>query len=63
MPPYYFVIYRDNAAEWRWYLWSHNNRRKLADSGEGFVTQAGCEENIALVKRVVPTAPIRYATR
>jgi uncharacterized protein len=61
MPPYYFVVYLDKAREWRWYLWSHNNRRKLADSGEGFVTRQGCEDNIALIKRVVPTAPIRYA--
>jgi uncharacterized protein YegP (UPF0339 family) len=60
-PPYYFVVYRDRAGEYRWYLWSHNNRRKLADSGEGFTTRQHCERNIALVKRVVPTAPIRYA--
>jgi uncharacterized protein YegP (UPF0339 family) len=61
MPPYYFVVYRDKAQLWRWYLWSHNNRRKLADSGESFATRQGCEDNIALVKRVVPTAPIHYA--
>lgn len=61
MPPYYFVVYRDRAAEWRWYLWSYRNKRKLADSGQGFNSRAGCEENIALIKRVVPSAPIRYA--
>ena len=60
MPPYYFVVYRDKASEWRWYLWSHENRRKLADSGEGFSSQQSCERNIELVKRVAPTAPIRY---
>jgi len=61
MPPYYFVVYRDRATEWRWYLWSHGNSRKLADCGEGFSSRESCERNIALVKRVVPTAPIRYA--
>ena len=59
-PPYYFVMYRDRANEWRWYLWSHNNGRKLADSGEGFTTRQSCERNIALVKQVVPGAPVRY---
>lgn len=60
MPPYYFVVYRDKASLWRWYLWSHENSRKLADSGESFASRDSCERNIALVKRVVPTAPIRY---
>ena len=62
MPPYYFFVYRDNSVkrEWRWTLWSRNNRRKLAASGEGFSSRQACEENIALVKRVAPTAPIEY---
>ena len=56
---YFFWVYRDRAGEYRWTLWAPNEK-KLADSGEGFVTRQGCEANIALVKQVVPGAPIRY---
>jgi uncharacterized protein YegP (UPF0339 family) len=60
LPSYFFWVYRDHAKEWRWTLWSWGNRKKLADSAEGFSSLASCERNIALVRRVVPTAPIRY---
>jgi uncharacterized protein len=55
----FFWVYRDHQGEYRWTLFARNEK-KLADSGEGFNTRQGCEENIALVKRVVPAAPIRY---
>jgi uncharacterized protein YegP (UPF0339 family) len=60
VPPYVFIVYVDEADEWRWTLWSSRNRRTLADCGEGFVTVQSCRRNIALIKRVVPMAPIRY---
>ncbi|HEY8775408.1 MAG TPA: DUF1508 domain-containing protein [Gaiellaceae bacterium] len=60
MPPYFFWIYRDAASEWRWRLYAWENKRILADSGEGFSSLQSCERNIALVKAVVPTAPVRY---
>ncbi len=60
MPPYFFHVYRDHAARWRWTLWSWNNREKLADSGQSFTTQQSCERNIDLIRRVAPVAPIRY---
>ncbi len=34
----HFVIYRDKAGEWRWRLFSANNRI-VADSGEAYVTE------------------------
>ena len=61
MPAYYFAVYRDDAGEWRWYLWSHDNRRTLADSGEGFSSEAACKRNIDLVRTVAPSAPTRQA--
>jgi uncharacterized protein YegP (UPF0339 family) len=60
VPNYLFWVYRDQASEWRWTLWSWANKKKLADSGEGFSSRASCERNIALIRQVVPTAPIHY---
>jgi uncharacterized protein YegP (UPF0339 family) len=56
---YFFWIYRDAAKEWRWRLYAPNTK-KIAVSGEGFTSLRGCEESIALVKRVAPGAPVRY---
>ena len=53
-----FVIFRDNASEWRWHLLAENNR-KIADSGEGYSTEQACRDGIALVKRIAPTAQIQ----
>jgi uncharacterized protein YegP (UPF0339 family) len=60
VPPYFFWIYRDRELKWRWRLYAWENRRILADSGESFSSLQSCERNIDLVKRVAPTAPIRY---
>lgn len=60
LPPYFFWVYRDAAGEWRWRLISTGNRKRIAVSGEGFSSLAKCEENIALVKRVAPAAPVHY---
>lgn len=58
---YQFVIYRDQKNEFRWYLWNHLNRKKIAASGEGFTRRADCERSANLVKTVAFTAPILYA--
>jgi uncharacterized protein YegP (UPF0339 family) len=60
MPPYFFWVYRDAATEWRWTLWAWGNRKKLCASGEGFSSLQSCERNIALVRSVVPSAPVEY---
>lgn len=52
-----FVIYKDRAGQYRWQLKAPNGKI-LADSGESYVTNAGCREGIADVKRYVPTAVI-----
>jgi uncharacterized protein len=56
---YFFWIYKDANAEWRWRLYAPNEK-KIAVSGEGFSSLRACEESIALVKRVAPGAPTRY---
>lgn len=53
-----FVIYRDNAGEYRWHLLGSNNR-KIADSGEGFQHQSDCLEAIKLLKKVTPKADVK----
>lgn len=44
-----YYVYRDRANEWRWFLLAAN-RRKLADSGEGYRNKSDCLAAIALVK-------------
>ena len=56
---YFFWVYTDHAAKWRWRLYAPNEEI-LADSGQSFTTKESCERNIHLVKRVAPSAPIRY---
>lgn len=60
LPPYFFWVYRDKAAQWRWTLWSWNNHERIADGAQGFSSLQACEKNIALVKRVAPAAPVRH---
>jgi len=58
---YQFVIYRDKDNEFRWYLWNHLNRKKIAASGEGFTRRDDCERSANLVKSVAYSAPVLYA--
>jgi uncharacterized protein YegP (UPF0339 family) len=44
-----FFIYKDSRNEWRWYL-KASNGRKIADSGEGYITKQSCLNGIDLVK-------------
>jgi len=53
-----FVIYIDNAGEYRWYLMAENNE-KIADSAEGYNARADCEHGIMLVKRLAMKARIQ----
>jgi len=32
----HFVVYKDEAEEWRWTLFGANESDKIADSGEGY---------------------------
>ena len=57
-----FVIYVDRGGQYRWRLIAPNGKI-LADSGESYVTNAGCREGIADTKRYVPTAQIEDLTR
>jgi uncharacterized protein YegP (UPF0339 family) len=45
----YFVIYRDKQNQWRWALFSSNNRQ-VADSSEGYHNKTDCQHGIDLVK-------------
>lgn len=51
-----YVMYKDAAQQWRWYLLAGNNR-KLANSGEGYQNEADCLAAINLVKASV-AAPV-----
>ena len=53
-----FVVYRDNAGEYRWHLLASNNR-KIADSGVGYPNESDCIEAINLVKKVTPKAEVK----
>lgn len=44
-----YVMYKDNAGQWRWTLWTVNNKR-IADSGEGYINKQDCLNGINLVK-------------
>ena len=53
----YFYVYRDAAGEWRWRLRA-SNEKIIADSGEGYYSQEGCEAAVSRVKREVPVATL-----
>ena len=45
-----FEVYPDVSGQWRWRLWSANNRI-IATSGEGYINKSDCLSAIALVKQ------------
>lgn len=53
-----FNVYLDTAGGWRWRYVAGNNRT-LADSGESYHNRSDCEKAIAILKRDVPTAPVK----
>jgi uncharacterized protein YegP (UPF0339 family) len=44
-----YVLYKDAAGQWRWYLQSANYK-KIASSGEGYNNKQDCVSAINLVK-------------
>jgi uncharacterized protein len=54
---YYFEVYRDTRGEFRWRLWAPNGRI-MADSGEGYRTQAACRRALARLKEVAADARV-----
>jgi uncharacterized protein YegP (UPF0339 family) len=57
----YFQVYKDNSGEYRWMLKAPNHKI-IADSGEGYNTEAGCHKGLADVKSYVPNARIDNLT-
>jgi uncharacterized protein YegP (UPF0339 family) len=54
----YFEKYQDKAKEWRWTLFSSNGN-KIADSGEGYKNETGCDHGISLVQSTTASTPVR----
>jgi uncharacterized protein YegP (UPF0339 family) len=53
----HFVLYRDNANQWRWTLYANNNK-KIADSGESYWNKADAQHGIALVMSTSTATPV-----
>lgn len=53
-----FIVYRDNASQYRWTLYAANNK-KIADSGESYITRSDAREAAERVKRLAPVATIK----
>lgn len=54
-----FFIYIDTKGEWRWFLQSDANRKKIADSGEGYINKQDCLHGINLVKSTNSSTPVK----
>lgn len=52
-----FVLYKDRSNEWRWKLYSKNNK-VIADSAEGYHNKQDCIHGARLVMSVAPGASI-----
>lgn len=55
----YFYIYRDRQGGWRWRLYAANER-KIATSGEGYVSKAHCLRMVRVVATKTQGIPVRY---
>jgi uncharacterized protein YegP (UPF0339 family) len=53
----YFVLYKDQANQWRWTLYAANHR-KVANSGEGYWNKSEAEDGINLVKGTNAYTPV-----
>lgn len=49
----YFKLYKDSQGDWRWTLYAAN-RKKIADSAEGYTNTSDCEDGIKLSSRPPP---------
>jgi uncharacterized protein YegP (UPF0339 family) len=54
----YFHLYRDVAMQWRWTLFAAN-RKKIANSGEGYFNKADAVSAINLVRGTSSATPVR----
>ncbi|NHR06718.1 DUF1508 domain-containing protein [Chromobacterium haemolyticum] len=52
-----FVVYKDNAGQWRWRLFAANNKI-VADSAEGYNNKQDCLHGIDLVKSTNANTPV-----
>lgn len=59
--PKQFVLYKDNAGEWRWTLYAVNSK-KIADGAEGYKNKADAIAGIRLVAKVASDASIWNGT-
>ena len=54
----YFGKYMDNRGEWRWRLYASNGAI-IAVSGEGYVTEYGCDHAITTVRAAASSGVVR----
>lgn len=52
-----FKKFVDAQGYWRWHLKAANGRI-IADSGEGYTSEWGCDRGIALFKSAANSAPV-----
>lgn len=52
-----FLIYKDNAGEYRW-KYQASNAKIIADSGEGYNRKADCQHGIDLIKGTNSQTPV-----
>jgi uncharacterized protein YegP (UPF0339 family) len=57
----YFQVYKDKTKKYRWML-KDPNHKIIADSCEGYNSEAGCREGLADVIGYVPNARINKLT-
>lgn len=57
MNQYKFVLFQDNAGEWRWRL-QHSNGNTVADSGEGYKNKGDATHEIENLKAGISAAPV-----
>jgi uncharacterized protein len=55
----FYWLYKDSAGYWRWTLYAAN-RKKIADSGEGYHNKTDAVHGISIVKSTA-NAPVHEA--
>lgn len=55
--PLNFKIYKDKKGEWRWTLHA-SNKKKIADSAEGYKRKIDCRREIEKIKNCASNAGI-----
>jgi uncharacterized protein YegP (UPF0339 family) len=52
-----FELYKDGNGDWRWRLLA-NNKKVIADSGEGYRKRSECHKAVDRVRRLVACAAV-----